>query len=328
MANLTTHYLGLKLDNPLIASSSNLTDSYEHLEQLAQAGIGAIVLKSIFEEQIQAETHHLSETSDFPEANDYIRTYVHEHTLSSYVDLIEKAKKNLHIPIIASINCTDTKAWLDFAARLEQAGADALEINIFILPTNANVSGAAYETHYFEIVEEVVNRVKIPVSIKLSRYFTNPLYILNQLLQRGCKGAVLFNRFYQSEVSLKKMALIPSPLFSGENDYIPTLRWINLAATQMPQLDLAISTGIHSGTSAAKAIAVGAKAVQVCSILYEKGPDYVATLRTQLLEALQTAHMDSVEQLQGHFVSLDPEKTDLFQRSQFMKYFNDFKSRK
>lgn len=328
MANLTTHYLGLKLDNPLIASSSNLTDSYERLEQLAQAGIGAVVLKSIFEEQIQSESYHLNEMNDFPEAMDYIRSYVHEHTIGNYVSLIERAKKEFKFPVIASVNCVDTNAWLDFAARLEQAGADALEINIFILPTDANQSGAAYEARYFKIAEEVVKRVKLPVSVKLSRYFTNPLYMLNQLQQRGIKGAVLFNRFYQTEVSLRKMALIPSPLFSGENDYVPTLRWLNLAATQLPQLDLAISTGIHTGTSAAKAIAVGAKAAQVCSVLYEKGPAYVSTLLEQLQEALKTAQMDSVEALQGHFVSLDPEKTALFQRSQFMKYFNDFGKRR
>lgn len=322
MDKLQTTYLGLKLRNPLIASSSGLTDNINRMRKLEDSGIGAIVMKSLFEEQISNEADLLSQGEDYPEALDYIHSYMHSNELDTYVNTLREAKQALRIPVIPSINCVGEGKWVDFAKRLEDAGADALEINIFLLPTTTNKSSSQLEEQYYKTIEKIRKAVKLPLSIKLSRQFTNPLFVLEQLHFRGIQGAVLFNRYYESEVDLEEMKLVPASVYSSDKELPPTLRWVLLASSQIEKLDLAVSSGVHSGADAAKCIASGAAAAQVCTVLYRHGPAYVKTLLGELEKALELTGAKSINDLKGKVLHPTPDQTPLYERSQFMKYFS------
>lgn len=322
MRDLSTEYLGLRLRNPFVASSSGHTGSIEKIKQLAEAGIGAVVLKSLFEEQIVNQANVLSATEDYPEAADYISNYIQSNAIDEYVDLVADAKQESGVPIIASINCVGSGKWVEFAGRLEKAGADAIELNKYLLPTDPYKPASFYEEQYFETVKEVVSSVKIPVSVKLSRNFTNPLYVLQQLHFLGARGCVLYNRYYEMDIELKSGLLCSADLFSKDGELAPTLRWLALASAKVEGLDLAVSTGVHSGDDAAKALLVGATAVQVCTVLYQHGSGYVKTLIEELSHALEVYGAESVEAMRGRLNYRNISNPVLFERSQFMKYFS------
>lgn len=318
--NLHTNYLGLQLRNPIIASSSGFTASADKIKRLEDAGIGAVVLKSIFEEQILNQANVMASDENHPEAGDYINQYIQNHELDKHLNVVQEAKKSCQIPIIASINCVGKGKWTDFAQKFEQAGADALEINIFLLPTDPNMPASHYEEQYFQTAEEVVKKVKIPVSVKLSRNFTNPLYILQKLLFLGVKGGVLFNRLYEPDIEVSSRHVTCADLFSAPKELAPTLRWLALASAKIENLHLAASTGVHSGEDAAKAILAGANAVQICTILYHKSASHVTTIIGELEEALKTMGATSVEEIRGTLNYA--QHPGLFERSQFMRYFS------
>ena len=188
MANLITNYLGLKLKNPVIVSSSGLTSNLESIKQLEKNGAAAVVLKSLFEEQILNEAGVLSGQSDYPEAEDYLQAYVTSNNVSKYLELITKAKESVNIPVIASINCVDAYNWIDFASKIKQAGAAALEINVFLLPSNINKTADEYESVYFDLAEKLKKVITIPISFKLGNHFTNPIRIIQQLWFRKVRG--------------------------------------------------------------------------------------------------------------------------------------------
>lgn len=195
MANLTTNFAGLSLRNPFIISSSGLTSSLDRIRKFDSLGAGAVVLKSLFEEQILAEISSLSETSDYPEAADYIRNYTKENSVGEYLELIRSAKRAVQIPIIASINCVSAGEWTSFAKRIEEAYVDALELNLFFLPNDKNKSALDYENVYFEVIEKLKEIISIPIIVKIGAQFTNPLNLINQLYFRKVDGVVMFNRF-------------------------------------------------------------------------------------------------------------------------------------
>lgn len=325
MVDLSVKYLGLKLRNPFIASSSGLTDTLARVVALADAGVGAVVLKSLFEEQIINQAHVVPNSYDYPEAYDYIQGYVQSHAVEPYIKLVADAKKEVDIPIIPSVNCVGKGQWVEFASKLEQAGADALELNVHLLPTTVDEPATAVERQYFDIIQSVVDSVRIPVSVKLTRNLTNPLNVMQQLHFRGVKGVVLFNRYCEPDIDLATLKPTMAPIFSTDRELYPTLRWVALAQPQLPSLDIAVSSGVHTGKEAAKAIAVGANAVQICSVLYMHGVQHVKVLLEELSAAIATTPRATAAALRGAAASTSSENLTLFERSQFMKYFSDHK---
>lgn len=322
MVDLTVSYLGLSLRNPIIVSSSGLTDSADKVRKLEEYGAGAVVLKSLFEEQILNQANCMAATDDYPGAEDYIQGYMQGHQLGEYLDNLAAAKAKCGIPVIASINCLGEGQWVEFAKQVEEAGADALEVNMFFLPTDISKPSTYYEEQYLKTIEGVVKATKLPVSVKLTRQFTSPLHMLAALRNYGVKGAVLFNRFYEPDIDLAHRRVEASDVFSSEKELAPTLRWLALASAQIAGLDLAASTGVHTGEDVAKAILTGASAAQVCTTLYQHGPKHLEVLLAELDAAMDTIGVGTVEEMKGTMNYSKEGNTALFERSQFMKYFS------
>lgn len=327
MIDLSTKYLGLTLKNPIIVASCGLTSTVSSIKKLEAHGAAAIVLKSIFEEEIlQQETIKSREAeessmiySELSETLDYIDMHIKEDTLDKYIDLIRQAKKETLIPIIASINCTTSFEWIEFAQKLAKAGADALELNIFLNPTDN--SDKDFEQTYLDIAKKVVSKTDIPVSVKISPYFTKLSKVINDLSGTGIKGLVLFNRFYSPDIDLEKMEIVPANHFSREDEYLNSLRWIALMSKKV-DCDLAASTGIHSAETIVKQILAGASAVQVASVLYNKGADYLSNLIANLEKWMEDHHYTYISQLKGKLSQEAITDPAAYERLQFMKYFS------
>lgn len=242
--NLKTTYLGLELNNPLIAASSPYTATVDNIKKLEDAGIGAVVLKSIFEEQIRGEATMLDTFSDYPEAADYLNAYVHQEYMASHLDIISRLKKETSLPVIASINCSSEGSWTDYANSVEAAGADALELNIYVMPTSADQSSEVIEERYLTVLKSVVDKVSIPVSVKLNMRFTNVLNICNRIYFRGGRGVVMFNRTFEPDFDIDTLTLSRSTdALSAPSELRNSLRTVGLCAPQVQMLDIAISTG-------------------------------------------------------------------------------------
>lgn len=323
MTNLTTDYLGLKLNNPLIVSSSGLTNSVEKIRQLEKLGAGAIILKSLFEEQIMAEAGRMINESSYPEAMDYILQYTRSHSLEEYLQLIENAKKSVRIPVIASINCISASDWTGFSEDIEKAGADALELNIFFLPTDKDIGSEKHEELYYNIISKVREKTGIPVSVKIGMHFTNLVKLVNGLYIRGAKGVILFNRFYAPDIDVDQMKIVAADVFSTPSDIRNSLRWVGIISHQVEKIDIAASTGVHDGKGAVKQILAGAKAVQVCSVLYRKGIEYLTEIRKDIEEWMNQHQFKTIEEFRGKLNYHNISDPSVYERSQFMKYFSN-----
>jgi len=322
MADLQTEYLGLKLKNPIIAGSSNLSGNSESIKKLEDAGAGAVVLKSIFEEQILRESGNLTgEFFDHAEEYDYISQYTRQFNVEKYLALIKEAKKSVNIPIIASINCVSDGEWTTFAKKIEAAGADAIELNIFILPGDFQQAGNDIENIYFKIIDAVKKAVKIPISIKVSHYFSGLANMIFRLSLTGIKGIVLFNRFYSPDIDLEKMELISSDIYSSQRENSLVLRWIGMMSGNV-KCDLASSTGIHSGTDVIKNILVGSKAVQVVSALYKSGPGHISVMLKEMDSWLNSHNYNSLNDIRGKLSQEKVANPSIYEQVQFMKYFS------
>lgn len=322
MDKLETHYLGIKLKNPLVVSSSGLTSSINKIEKLYNAGVGAIVLKSLFEEQIRMEAGTMINGSDYPEAQDYILTYARNNAIDEYLRLIESAKAKVDIPIIASINCITSKEWISFAQSMQEAGADAIELNVFILPTNIYDTGTACEEIYLEILDAVTNKISIPISIKLGQHFSNIPSLVNRIQTRGAKGVVLFNRFYAPDIDIDSLTFTSAEVFSTPTDIRFSLRWVGIISSLVPKIDICASTGVHDGVGMAKQILAGARAVQVCSVLYKNGPEYVKQILSDFTSWMNKHNFESIREFRGRMSYKNIPDPSVFERAQFMKYFS------
>ena len=323
MADLTTKYLGLELRNPVIVGSSGLTNNLESIKKINKHGAGAVVLKSIFEEQILYESKKAVTSADLnlhPEAFDYISNTVKDRSMQSYLDLIEKAKKEVSIPVIASINCMSDLEWVPFARKIEEAGADALELNVFITDFKESTS-AEIEESYFRLIEKVKAQVNIPIAIKLAPFFTNIPKILIGLSNTKVSGLVLFNRFYNPDIDLKKMTIAPSNMLSSPSEISGIIRWLGLVS-DMIFCDISATTGIHDGEGAAKLILVGATTIQICSVLYNNGIEYITTIINQLDNWLNSNGYKHINEIRGKFVSKSFKERQQFARYQYMKYYS------
>jgi len=319
MSHLETTYLGLKLKNPVIVGSSGLTSSIEKIKKIEEMGAGAVVLKSIFEEQIKHEAGSLANGAHTPEALDYLNYYVKNNSVQEYLDLIKKAKQEVKIPVIASINCISAKEWVDFAKQIENAGADALEINVFVLPNDRNANADKYENIYFELAEKLKSTVKIPFAFKLSSYFTNLVGFVQKL---NVPGVVLFNRFYAPDIDIDNLKFTAAEVFSSPSDIRNSLRWVGIISSKVTKTDIAASTGIHDGKAAVKQLLAGAKVVQVCSSLYKNGIDHLGTIIKDIETWMNKHGYKSIDEFRG---KMSYDKIDdplIYERSQFMKYFS------
>ncbi len=325
MINLETQYLGLKLRNPIIAGSSGLTNSVENIVELEKNGVGAIVLKSLFEEQIHNSASHTlmqDETANlYPEAEDYIRNYTEQNEMNNYLKLIEEAKAAVSIPIIASINCINDKEWMDYAQKIESAGADALELNIAVLPSDPGRESADNEKVYFEIAREITQKINIPVSIKLSYYFSGLAKTFISLSWTGIKGMVLFNRFFSPDIDIEHEEVKSSFVFSSPAEIALPLRWIAMLSP-LVKCDLAASTGIHNGSGVIKQLLAGARAVQVASTLYQKGFQEIGTMLNELESWMDRHNYQAIDDFRGKLSVAQTSNPAVYERIQFMKHFS------
>ena len=252
MVDLSVDYAGLKLKSPIIISSSGLTSSVARIEKLAEAGAGAIVLKSLFEEQIQFEISEMEDASDYPEAGDYLRTYARENSVNEYLKLIKEAKETVDIPIIASVNCHSSNEWVDLTVQMEEAGADAIELNMYFLAIDKKKDPREFENAYLDIVSAVKSKVSIPVIVKLGSHFTNLTWLVDQLYQRGAAAVVLFNRFYAPDILTDTLTMGSSEIFSMPAEIRNSMRWVGIISSEVEKIDVAASTGIHNGMAVTK----------------------------------------------------------------------------
>ncbi|HCY40561.1 MAG TPA: diguanylate cyclase [Prolixibacteraceae bacterium] len=325
MTNLETKYMGLKLKNPIIVASSGLTNSVEKIKDLENAGASAIVLKSIFEEQINNEVSHLINRDPqnlYPEAEDYIWNYTRNNSITRHLNLLSEAKKEVEIPIIASINCMSASEWTIFAKDFENAGADALELNLFFVPTNRLKSAEEIEQLYLKVVSEVKKQVKIPVSVKIGYYYTNLISMADRLVANGASALVLFNRFYEPDINIEKMEITSSEIFSSPSDIRRSLRWIGLISSQLPKVEIAASTGIHDGEAVIKQLLAGAQVVQVCSSVYINGSQIIAGMISDLNAFMRKNNFKKIEDFRGRLSYKNIPDPLLYERAQFMKYFS------
>ncbi|MGE0088662.1 MAG: dihydroorotate dehydrogenase-like protein [Bacteroidales bacterium] len=319
MNKLETTYLGLKLKNPIIVGSSGLTNSVEKIKKLETKGAGAVVLKSLFEEQIRMDAEKLGTHSDYPEAADYINYYLKNNSVQEYLDLIKEAKAAVSIPVIASINCVTSKDWIDFAKKIELAGADALEVNVYVLPIDRNVSSEKYEGIYLELAEKLKKILTIPFAFKLSFYFSNLVGLVQKL---HVPGVVLFNRLYSPDIDINTMKFTSADVFSSPADLRYSLRWVGIVSSTVAKVDIAASTGVHDGSAVIKQILAGATAVQVCSTLYKNGIDYLETMIKEVEAWMSKNGYKSISEFRGKMSFSKIEDPQIYERSQFMKYFS------
>ncbi len=329
MPNLSTTYLGLNLKNPIIAGSSGLTDSLAGIINLEKAGVAAVVLKSIFEEEIVAEMDSslkkmASERFIYPESLEFYENNDEENICLKYLDLIRSAKSNVKIPIIASINCVTADYWTYFPKQIELAGADALELNIFILPSDFNRDRSATEKVYFDIIKKVLEQINIPVSVKLSSYFSDLALTLQKIAQTPIAGLVLFNKFYNPDFDLDKLEVTSGKIFSSPDDYYIPLRWISILSGRV-SCSLAASTGIHDGEAAIKQILAGANAVQITSTIYQNGLGQVQQILEYIQSWMNSKGFENIEDFRAKMSQKASDNPAAYERVQFMKYFRGHK---
>jgi dihydroorotate dehydrogenase (fumarate) len=325
MINLETSYMGLLLKNPIIVGSSGLTNSVENIIQIEKNGGAAVVLKSLFEEQIK---HAASSTivqnefgNSYPEAEDYIRNYTRENDVANYLKLIAESKKAVSIPIIASINCISNTEWITFAKQIEDAGADALELNVFVLPSDPNKESSQNEAVYFDIVQKVLKVVKIPVALKISYYFSSLAKTITKLSWTGVKGIVLFNRFFSPDIDIEHLEVKTTNVFSSPSDIAISLRWIAMMSAHV-SCDLAASTGVHDGKGLIKQLLAGAKAVQIASVLYKKGFKEIEQMLETLENWMERKNYTNLNEFMGKMSVAETENPAAYERVQFMKHFS------
>ena len=323
--DLSTTYLGLKLKNPLIVSSSKLTGDLKNIKECVKYGASAIVLKSLFEEQIRLEAEsRLRNSRDnniyfwFPEAKEHVVGLSVEANLDRYLKFIKEVKAETGVPVISSINCQSAEEWPNFARAIQDAGADALELNIAIFPFNNKQKSCEIEEVYFDILKEVKKHVSIPVSVKLGYYFTNLCSVATRLVEEGVDGLVLFNRYFRPDIDIDTLKVMPDSHMSSPEELNVPMRWIALMTGNSLPCDLAASTGVHQYDGVVKQILAGAKAVQLCSTLYLNGISHIEVILKGLEKWMKEHRFNSIDDFRGR--SLDEQTIDAsFERIQFMR---------
>ena len=324
MIDLSTTYLGLRLRTPLVASASPLSQEIDGIRRLEEAGASAVVLYSLFEEQLRQENleleHHLSTGTDsfaeaasfFPQADEF-RSGPEE-----YLKHIQQAKKAVSVPIIASLNGTTVGGWIQYAKLVEQAGADALECNIYSIPTNPDLASSVIEQEYVEILKAVKSAVTIPVAVKLSPFFSNMANMAKRLDEAGADGLVLFNRFYQPDINLDELEIQPNVLLSTPHALRLPLTWVGILYGRI-RANLAATSGVHGAEEVIKLLMVGADVTMLCSALLRNGVSHLRYVEAGLLEWMQKHEYESVQQMKGSMSQIRCSNPSAFERAQYMR---------
>lgn len=323
MRNLKTQYLGLELESPIIAASSGLTDSVTKLKLLENAGAGAIVLKSLFEEEIIMEMDEESSKMNtihlkFSETFEFMDSELKEDTIRKYLRFIKEAKEEIKIPIIASINCISSQKWVYLAKEIEKAGADALELNIFVMPTNEENSSDQNNSIYTEVVSILKEKLNIPISVKMSNYNSSLAHSICEMDKLGVDGVVLFNRSYNPDIDIETLQLSTGPILSDENDYKTSLRWTGIMSNKT-KCSIASNTGIYTSETIIKQILAGADAIQIASVLYIQGAEYIDLLNKELDAWMSKHNYNSISDFKGKLSQGEIRNPSDFERVQFIK---------
>ena len=324
MIDLSTRYLGLRLNSPLVVSASPLSQDISGIRRLEDAGASAIVLYSLFEEQLRREAqeleYHLSAgTESFAESLSYLPMRGEFHTgPEGYLDHIRRAKDAVHIPIIASLNGATLGGWTKYAKEMEEAGADAIECNIYSIPADIDVPGVEIEQRYIDILRAVKAAVCIPVAVKLGPFFSNMAHMAKWLEQAGADGLVLFNRFYQPDIDLDELEIRPNVLLSTPQALRLPLTWIGILYGRI-RLSLAATSGIHSAADVIKLLLVGSDVTMMCSALLRNGVGHLKDVERDLREWLEYHEYESVNQMQGSMSQLRCSDPSAFERAQYMR---------
>ena len=323
--DLTTTYLGLELRSPLvIGASAPLTEDIDNIKRMEDAGAAGVVLHSIFEEQIELEQHELHHnliygTDSFAEALSYFPEPEIFHVGAEvYLDHISKAKAMVDIPIIASLNGCSLGGWIHYAQQIEAAGADALELNIYSIPTDMDQNGAEIEQNYVDILKAVKSEVKIPVALKLSPFWSNMANMAKRFDDAGVDGLVLFNRFYQPDIDLENLEIYPQVLLSTPQAMRLPMRWIAILYGRIKP-DLAATSGIQKGQDVIKMVMAGAKITQLCSTLLRHGIDHIRDIEQEMVHWMEENEYESIKQMQGSMSQINCPNESAFERVQYLK---------
>jgi dihydroorotate dehydrogenase (fumarate) len=328
--DLKTKYLGMTLRSPIVVSASPLTEYLQNIKMMEDAGAGAVVLHSLFEEQIRLEQQELHYhttygTESFAESLSYFPEQ-EEYKLGpeEYVDHIRKAKESVKIPIIASLNGSTIGGWTEYAKEMEKAGADAIELNVYYIPTDMSLSGGNVEQTYIDILRSVKSVIDVPVAIKLSPYFSNMANMAQRLDDAGANAMVLFNRFYQPDIDMEEFEVKPNVILSTSHAMRLPMRWIAILKDKIAA-DLAATSGIHTGIDVAKMLLVGSNVTMVCSALLKHGIFHIQNMENHLLEWMKQNEYESVEEMIGAMSQQKSTDPSAFERAQYMKALTYYK---
>lgn len=330
MVDLKTTYMGLELKNPLVASASPLSEKVETIQALENAGISAVVMYSLFEEQIIHESmeldHYLSkDTESFAEALTHLPD-MGRYSLGPevYIEQVKALKAAVGIPVIGSLNGVSTGGWIEYAQKIEQAGADALELNLYYLPTDIELTSTQLETAYVTLVQDIRGKVNFPIAVKLSPSFTALPNFAKRLADAGADGLVLFNRFYQPDFDLDALEVVPNLYLSKSNELRLPLRWIALMYGRV-DVDFALTSGVHKAQDVLKAMMAGAKVAMTTSALLKKGPGRATKILNKLQKWMEENEYESIQQMQGSMSQQAVADPSAFERANYMKVLNSFK---
>ena len=325
MEKSATTYMGLELKNPIIIGSSPLTSTLDGLKKCEDAGAGAVVVKSIFEEQIDSQSAQMIKQSSgytaHADGKDFIEESSRNFYIDNYLTLIEKATDALDIPVIASVNCRSLGSWVDYVDRFSAIGADALEINQYILPSNMKTSSEEIESEYIEVVSSLRNKTTLPISLKIGPHFSSLAYMIKKFDDMNINGFVLFNRFYQPDIDIKKMQLKPKVNFSNPNDYGQALQWSALLSAYLNG-DICASNGIHDGQALIKLLLSGAKAVQIVTAVLKQGLPVIGEMLNVLDNWMNENDYSSFVDFRGLLAHKRLDQPAVWERSQYMKSLN------
>lgn len=331
--DLTTTYLGMKLRTPLVPSASPLSEEIDNIKRMEDAGASAVVLSSLFEEQLLLDRyelhHHLTHgVESFAEALTYIPEPPELEDIrlgaEDYLERIRKAKESVAIPIIASLNGVSIGGWTDYASLIQEAGADALELNIYYIPTNPTLTGAEVEQTYLDILAMVKSLVTIPVAVKLSPFFSNLANMARRLDEAGADALVLFNRFYQPDIDLDNLMVRPNVILSTPQALRLPLRWIAILYGHV-RADLAATSGIHTAHNVIKMLMAGANVTMLCSVLLRHGVSHIRLIEQGLRQWMEEREYESVGQMKGSMSQIHCENPGEFERAQYVRELHSFK---
>ena len=320
----TTRYLGIDLKSPIIVGSCGLTADVDKMVEMEACGAGAVVLKSVFEEQIiydiKRNTHVVAPTDNYGDSYEYIASHVADDSLEKHFSMIREAKRRLTIPVIGSINCFSYENWLTYAVRFQEAGCDALELNMAILPYETSLSADDVERTFTQIINTLRKSISIPVSVKVGTYFTDMAKQMQQLSWMGIQGVTMFNKSVQVDIDTESESMKNASWLSAPTDIYNTLRWVAILSKKM-RCDISASTGVYTSDDVVKMLLAGANTVQVVSCLYKNGVDYIKELQQGLESWMEKKGYDNVSKFRGKLSVQPTDKTSVAMRTQFMKYF-------